>query len=252
MIQVFPVVGEHCEINLHWDGVNLSSLHVRSIVPENYVLVSRTTASNGHVQGRVSSSGNLEREQSARASPPPNITIKEEPIDINDELIVVHDPEIKQEVNVEDDASSDEAKYDSNEHLISNQPNATGGASCSIHDKQYSSNAFRPKPPEPSAAAPPYSMYFPQNSMIPMIPLMAFGQSQLPYPQVAPMLFSPMQSLPQMPLHGMIPQMVPGYNPYLHSPFNMQPVSFSQFSQSLQNEAATDANVLLQRSSRFI
>ncbi|OQR68345.1 hypothetical protein BIW11_02029 [Tropilaelaps mercedesae] len=209
--KVFPVVGDHCRINIHWDGSDLSTLHVRSVVPNSHLLVLRTAAHNEPSPERAPSSLYFEhgRQVAPLRSPPATVTVKEEPIDFTRKTLLSED-DIKQEINVDrDNASSDDGKRDSDEQVEfsdSEEPIADShdGLNVSGHSfmesgKPYAN--FRPVPPMPipppiSSAAAAYSMYLPQSPMIPMIPLMAFGQSQ-PYSQAIPLLVPAMQTMPQ-------------------------------------------------------
>ncbi|XP_022666700.1 uncharacterized protein LOC111263143 isoform X2 [Varroa jacobsoni] len=250
--KVFPIIGDHCLINLHWNGTDLSTLHVRSVVPDSHVLLPRTAAPPLSDPEQVASSLSLARDQddAAFTSPPANITIKEEPIDVTDELIIA-EHEIKQELNVDqDDSSSDEGKFDTEDQMIDTEDEILNGSGTSlVNDKQY--DDFRPKPPVP--ALPPamdhaaFPMYLPQSSMIPMIPVVAFSQSQLPCHQMTPMLLSPMQTMSQLPIQGL--PLVSGYNHCLQSPFGIQPVTLPL---SQQHQAAAEPNVILQRNTRYV
>lgn len=194
---------------------------------------------------------------SSLPSPPAHITIKEEPIDVSDELIIsAH--EIKQEVDVEqDDASSDDGKfgYGQDDDMADTENEILNVSSGSpLTEDKYSD--FRPKPPMPTAAAglpgSAFPLYLPQSPMISMIPVMAFGQSQFqPYQQVTPMMLSPMQmppqGFPQMSTQA-FPHMMPAYSHYFQPQFGMQPIGVPM----QQHQPTPDPSVMLQRGNRYM
>ncbi|OQR68347.1 hypothetical protein BIW11_12973 [Tropilaelaps mercedesae] len=72
--KVFPIVGDNCRINLHWDGVDLSSLHIQSVIPDNCILVPRTTSSGENSLGRTWTSAGAIFRSAGDATPPSSVT----------------------------------------------------------------------------------------------------------------------------------------------------------------------------------
>ncbi|OQR68348.1 hypothetical protein BIW11_12972 [Tropilaelaps mercedesae] len=97
--KVLPVVGDHCRINLHWNGVELSSLHIRSVVPDQCALVPKAVQNRNAPMTALSSSAvSYNGESIAPAAFSPN-DIKNEPVDINDEPANVKSEPVLNEVD---------------------------------------------------------------------------------------------------------------------------------------------------------
>lgn len=215
---MFPIVGENCRINLHWDGIDLSTLHIQSVIPDNYILVQRKTTDGGVSGWPISSVGDsngeatlcLPKPSLASQSPAlpvatpftrntPNGTsiyssIKNEHVLRNGNGFSGQDSRYCTNVN-----STDDVKLSTEPRIIitrNGENNLSGTVSLLSSNKQLPS--IRAKPSSMEQPAPlllptppdmtPHPLCLPQavsaSSIIPLVPVVTYLQPQMTLGQV--------------------------------------------------------------------